>query len=56
MVSISSTTSPITPGPTEAATHNSSMVQKHLCHFFYALLIPTWCVAELEFECFWFNM
>jgi len=51
MVSMSYTPSPITPGPTKAGTHNSSMAQRSWRHFWYLPIIRTWQVDEIEFEC-----
>jgi len=50
MVSMSSTTSRISSGPTKAGTHNSSMAQRSWRRSLYLLIIRTWRVAEIEFQ------
>jgi len=51
MVSMSSTSSPISSGPMKAGTHNSSMTQRSWRHSLYLLILLTWRVAEIEFQC-----
>jgi len=47
---MSSTTSPISSGPTKAGTHNSSTALRSWRSSLYLLIIRTWRVAEIEFQ------
>jgi len=51
MVSMSSTTSPITPGSTWAGTHNSTMAQRSRRQSSNLQSICTWGVAEIQCQC-----
>jgi hypothetical protein len=51
MVSMSTSTSPISSGPTNTGTQNSSMAQCISRHSFHLLIIHTWRVADSEFQC-----
>jgi hypothetical protein len=48
---MSSTTSPIPSGPTNAETHNSSTAQKSWRHPLYFSRIQAWRVCKIEFQC-----
>jgi len=49
--SMSSTKSPISSGPTNAGTHNSSTAQRSWRRSLYFRMIPAWQVGEIEFQC-----
>jgi len=51
MVLMSCTTSPISLGPTNAGTHNSSTAQRSWRRSLYLPIIRTWQVAEIEVQC-----
>ena len=51
IVSMSSTKSPISSGPTNAGTHNSSTAQRGWRRSLYFQMIPAWRVGEIEFQC-----
>ena len=48
---MSSTTSPISSGPTKGGTHNASLVHRLRRHSLYAVVIHTRTVDEIEFQC-----
>jgi len=48
---MSSTLSPISSGPTKAGTHNSSTAQRSWRHSLYLLIIHSWPVDEMQFQC-----
>jgi hypothetical protein len=49
-VSMSSTTSPISSGPTKAGTYNSSTARQTKRRFLYLPFICTWQVDEMEIQ------
>jgi len=51
IVSMSSTKSPISSGPTNAGTNNSSTVQRSWRRSLYFRIIPAWRGGEIEFQC-----
>jgi len=48
---MSSTKSPISSGPTNAGTHNSSTAQRSWRRSLYFWMIQAWQVGEIEFQC-----
>jgi len=48
---MSFTPSPISSGPTKAGTHNSSTAQRSWRRCLYLLIIRSWRVDEMEFQC-----
>jgi len=51
IVSMSSTKSPISSGPTKEGTYNSSLVQRSWRSSLYFRMIRAWQVGEIEFQC-----
>jgi len=48
---MSPTKSPISSGPTNTGTHNSSMAQRSWRHSLDFQIIPAWRMGEIEFQC-----
>jgi hypothetical protein len=51
MVSMSSSTSRISSGPTNVGTHKSSTAQGSWRRFLDLLIIRSWRVAQIDFQC-----
>ena len=51
IVSMSSTKSPISSGPTNARTHKSAMARMSWRRSLYYRMIPAWRVGGIQFQC-----